>query len=412
MKTIWFVTHSTTIPKYAMRMRTNYLAKYLAEKGYHVEIFSASTVHNTDINLINDKKTLYVERNIDGVTYNSIRTSNYKGNGMRRIINMIQFPFRFLKVSKKKVKKADLIISNPQSIFGILPYYVSRKTGAKFITEVRDLWPESIVAYAGWSKKNIIIKIMYFFEKWIYKHADKIIFTMEGGRDYILDKGWDIDIDVTKIYHVNNGVDLASFNENKSLYTLNDDDLTNVDTFKVIYTGSIRPANNVRKIVEAAKIIKEKGFEKIHFIIYGEGSDRIPLMNYCNEKNISNVTFKGHVDKHLVPSILSRSDLNILHFEQNPLKKYGSSLNKMFEYFASGKPILSDCEFGYDIINRYNAGVSKDITNSDEFAGEILKIYQMDCQQYEEYSRNALRAAKDYDFELLTQKLIDIIENI
>ncbi len=207
----------------------------------------------------------------------------------------------------------------------------------------------------------------------MYKKSDKIVFTMEGGRDYIIDKGWDKVVDLSKVHHINNGVDLDSFNENKARFILNDD-LNNDDTFKVIYAGSIRLANNVKKIVEAAKIIQEKGFHRIQFLIYGEGSDRVPLMNFCKENNISNIKFKGQVEKRLIPNILSKSDVNILHFEQNSLKKYGASLNKMFEYFASGKPTLSDCEFGYDIINRYKAGVSKDITQSEQLAEEILKF--------------------------------------
>ena len=131
-------------------------------------------------------------------------------------------------------------------------------------------------------------------------------------------------------------------------------------------------------------------------------------MNYCKENNISNIKFKGQVEKRLIPNILSKSDVNILHFEQNSLKKYGGSLNKMFEYFASGKPTLSDCEFGYDIINRYKAGVSKDITKSEQLAEEILEFYQMDEQRYGEFCSNSLKAANDYDYK----RLIGEFENI
>ena len=80
----------------------------------------------------------------------------------------------------------------------------------------------------------------------------------------------------------------------------------------------------------------------------------------------------------------------------------------MFEYFASGKPTLSDCEFGYDIINRYKAGVSKDITKSEQLAEEILEFYQMDEQRYGEFCSNALKAANDYDYK----RLIGEFENI
>jgi glycosyltransferase involved in cell wall biosynthesis len=409
MKNIWFISHHTMPPEYAVRMRTNLMAKYLHKKGYNVSIFSASTIHNTNINLIEDKKKLYIEKEYDGVTYNIIRTSSYSGNGLSRAINMLQFPLRFYRVALKKKEKPDIIITDSTTVFAILPYFISKKYGAKFIEEVRDLWPESIVAYKGMSRKNPLIWIMYKFEKWIYKKADKIIFTMEGGKDYIIDKGWDSDIDMSKIYHINNGVDLEQFNYNKENYVTKDEDLDDQDIFKVIYAGSIRQANNVRKIVDAAEIIRKKGNKDIKFLVYGDGPDRQTLEKHCIENNIDNVIFKGHLEKNRIPYILSKCDLNIMHFSQSVLKKYGVSLNKMFEYFASGKPTVSDCEFGYDLIRKYNCGIVFDNASSEQLAQSIIKFYIMPKEEYNIYCNNALKAAQDFDFKVLTDKLEKVI---
>lgn len=398
---IWIINHYAMPPEYEMRLRTIMMAKYLQEFGHNVKIFCASTIHNTDTNLIDKNGPLFIEKNYNGLEYVHIKTSEYAGNGFTRVKNMIEFPLKLIKVSKKMNENPDVIVCDLGALLAPLPYFISKKKKARFIFEVRDLWPESIIEYKKLSRKNILVKMMYVIEKWMYKKSEKIVFTMEGGRDYIIEKGWDKVIDLSKVHHINNGVDLDSFNENKARFILNDDDLNNDDTFKVIYVGSIRLANNVKKIVEAAKIIQDRGFNSIQFLIYGEGSDRVPLMNFCKENNISNVKFKGQVEKRLIPYILSKSDLNILHFEQNSLKKYGGSLNKMFEYFASGKPTLSDCEFGYDIINRYKAGVSKDITQSEQLSEEILKFYEMDEKQYGEFCSNALKAANDYDYKSL-----------
>jgi len=102
--------------------------------------------------------------------------------------------------------------------------------------------------------------------------------------------------------------------------------------------------------------------------------------------------------------------VNIFHFKQNSLKKYGASLNKMFEYFASGKPTISDCEFGYDIIKRYNCGVVVDNADSNKLAELILDFYNMPKEEYETYCKNALRAAQDFDFKVLTDKLEEVIQ--
>lgn len=409
MKNIWIINHYSMPPQYETRVRNNIMAKYLIQKGYKVKIFAASTIHNTDINLIEDKKRLYIKKTYDGVDFVHIRTSNYSGNGISRIINMLQFPLRLLKVSKKIGEKPDVIICDLEAIFAWSPYLVAKRFKSKFILEVRDLWPESIVVYKNMSNNNPIIRILYKVEKWIYKRSDKLVFSMEGGKDYIVNKGWNKDIDMSKIHYINNGVDLKQFNYNKENYITKDVDLDNEDTFKVVYAGSIRQANNVRKIVDVAETIKKKGNINIKFLIYGDGSDKEVLEKYCMESNIDNIVFKGHLEKNKIPYILSKCDLNIMHFSQSSLKRYGSSMNKMFDYLASGKPSLSDCEFGYDTFNRYKGGVSVDNASSEVLAENIIKFYNMPREEYNTYCHNALNAAEDFDFKVLTDKLEKVI---
>lgn len=105
MKNIWFISPLTMPPDRAVRIRTNILAKGLAKKGYAVEVFTGSKIHNTNINLIEDNRTLYIEREYEGVLYNHIRTSDYYSNGILRLYNMLQFQFRLIKVAALKKAK-------------------------------------------------------------------------------------------------------------------------------------------------------------------------------------------------------------------------------------------------------------------------------------------------------------------
>ena len=130
------------------------------------------------------------------------------------------------------------------------------------ICEVRDLWPESLVAYGFIKRNSLLAKILYQGEKWIYKRANKLIFTMEGGKDYIIEQGWAEEsggpINLDKVYHINNGVDLEAFNYNKDNYVVEDMDLDNEQTFKVVYVGSIRRVNNVKRIIDGKKRLRRE----------------------------------------------------------------------------------------------------------------------------------------------------------
>lgn len=163
-------------------------------------------------------------------------------------------------------------------------------------------------------------------------------------------------------------------------------------------------------IIQAAQSIQSRKYKEIVFLIYGDGDDKEKLEQYCIENKIDNVRFKGRVEKKYVPYILSNASVNILHFNDNKLKKYGASLNKMFEYFASEKPSISDSEFGYDLIKRYNCGVVLDKASPEKIGEEIIRFYAMSEDQYGQYSRGAFKAANFYDFQNLTQLLVEVLE--
>ncbi|PKM75544.1 MAG: glycosyltransferase WbuB [Firmicutes bacterium HGW-Firmicutes-17] len=415
-KTVWIWNHYAT-SMYKDRAGRHYsFAENLLKRGYNPIIFCASTNHfsNENIEIMNKK---YLVDTIDEITFVIVKTPDYVGNAKKRLYNMLTFYKNLFPVAKEYAQingKPDLILaSSVHPLTLIAGIQMAKKFKVSCICEVRDLWPESIVAYGGLKRTSFIAKVLYRGEKWIYERADKLIFTMEGGSDYIVEHGWNKQkggsIDLQKVHHINNGVDLDAFKENEKVHKFEDLDLDNEKTFKVIYTGSIRLVNNVKTIVSAAQVVKDESSNAIIFLIYGDGSDRKNLEDFCKENNINNVVFKGYVNKNRIPYILSKSNLNIIHFEDNQIKKYGASLNKMFEYFASGKPTVSDCQFGYDLIKRYNCGMVVDHADPEQLAKTIIEFSNMPKKQYEKYCENAVAAAKDYDYQRLTEKLIELI---
>lgn len=417
IKNVWFFHHYATPPDRPGLTRSFDFAKKLNKRGYECTIFSSSFLHYANENIITDN-SLYKIEIYEGVRFVFINTSSYKSNGIKRIKNFGDYYFNIFKVTSKLINEIgnpDTIIASSAHPLALLAgQKISKKYKVPCICEVRDLWPETFVAYKLLSRKNLIMIILYRGEKWLYERADKMIFTMEGGSDYIKEQGWDKEsggtIDIRKVFHLNNGVDIEKFNDNLEKYTLEDQDLNNKSTFKVIYTGSIRMVNNVKSIIESAEYLQKKYSQEIMFLIYGQGEDKAYLEEYCEKHNILNVKFKGYVEKKYVPYILSQANLNVLHFTKNSVSKYGASLNKMFEYFASGKPTISDCEFGYDLIKRFECGITIDGASSKELANGIESFYEMPKNLYEEYCENSLTAAQNYNFSKLTDQLIEIIE--
>jgi glycosyltransferase involved in cell wall biosynthesis len=409
---IWLINQYNMPPEYGHLNRHFNFGKYLKRLGHEPTVFVGSFLHNTKLQIIEDDSLIRKYKNVD-YPYYFIKTSDYSLSKFKRVYAMYEFYKNLLKAVKSFDKPDVILGSSAHPLAAVVAIKLAKKFGCQSIVEVRDLWPVSFVAYGIVGRKNPLLQLLYAGEKWIYKNADKLVFTMEGGKDYIIEQGWNADqggpIDINKVHHINNGVDLEVFNSNKESYLFEDEDMDDLTTFKVIYAGSIRLVNNVKSIVDAAVEIRKLGVENIKFLIFGDGSDRAPLEQYCYDNRTDNVVFKGFVDKKYIPYILSKSDLNIIHFEQNKIKKYGASLNKMFEYFASGKPTLSDCKFGYDLIEKYKCGVVIDGADAKRMAKEIIRIKELNVAQYNLLCANALSAAEDYDFINLSNNLVEIL---
>lgn len=408
---IWLINHYAVPPKYYPLARQTNFAKNLMAMGHTVTIFAASSVHNSDVNLITDGRK-WREETVDGVHYVYIKCCDYQGNGLKRIYNICEFAWKLPGVCKQFPKPDAIVATSMPPTSCAMGVRMGRKWGCKTVAEIADLWPESIVAFGIAGPRNPAVIALRWLEKWIYKKADAVVFTMEGAYDYIVEQGWEKEIPCSKVHYINNGVDLEQFDYNKEHFRVEDPDLDDPSTFKAIYTGSVRPANNPDLLIDCAKYLLP--YPDIRLLIYGGGENLDELREVCKENGLKNCIFKGPVPKQNIPYILSKGDLNLLNYDLKSVGvfKYGSSQNKLFDYMASGQPILSNVSIAYSLIQKYHCGQDDTLPDAETYSKAVLAFYHMDEEQRRLMGANARRAAEDYDFKRLTDKLIAVIENI
>lgn len=417
-RNIWIFHHYATPPTINGFTRPYNFGINLINKGYCVTIFAASYLHLANVNLINDHR-LYIINNDSEIPFVFIYTPSYGDGYLKRIINMAMYYKRLFTVAKKYVKnyqKPDLIIaSSPHPLVMVAGIKIAEKFKIPCICEVRDLWPEVFFMDGILKKESIIGRLLIKGEHWIYKKADAIIFLKEGDYNYITDNKWDIaqggDIDLSKCHYINNGVDIENFYKQMNNSILDDPDLNNDKMFNVVYTGAIRPVNNVGNILDAASLLKN--YKNIQFLIYGDGNQLENLRQRAINEQLTNVKIKGYVDKKYIPYILSKSSINILNYSQSKYNwSRGNSSNKLFEYMASGKPIISTVKMGYCPLEKYKCGLSLKRDTPEELAKAILKVYKMPKEIYKELGQNGKLGARDFDYKILTQKLISVMESL
>ncbi len=401
---IWIIDHYAVPPKYYPLARQSIFARKLGERGHSVTIFCASTAHNSDVNLC-DGTQLYREEIVDDVKYVFISCHGYKGNGVKRIINMLEFARKLPGVAEK-YDRPDAVLACSMTLQACEQgIKLAKRYGAKAIAQITDLWPETLVAYGIAGKNNPAVIYLRSREKWIYTHADSIIFSMEGAYDYIKEKHWERIVPESKVFFINNGVDLEAFDYNKTHYTIDDEDLNNSDIIKLVYVGSIRKVNNLGSLLDVAKCVK---YERIRFLIWGDGDERKALEERIHNERIKNVILKGIVDKKYIPYITSHADINILHSGNSDILRFGMSMNKLFDYFAAGRPIFCDFKCKYNPAVLTQAGVESSDSDPTINANALIRMTE---EELDIYANNARRAAEDrYNFNILTDKLESILE--
>lgn len=407
-KIVWIVNqYSTPVEKHTRQI---VLSQRLEEHGYKVFIFCGSTVHNRNTNNLISKTKEYDYRDFDGAHFYIIKTNNYSGNIMRVLISL-QFQRNIWKL-RKQFPKPDVIVSDFSGLFGNVFLKWKNKYGTKVIYDILDLWPENFIDVGFLKMSSIPAKLLYSMEHKSYREADGIIFSFEGGKDYIIEKGWDMesggDVDINKVGYLNNGVDLETFNIERINLVLDDPDLE-TDMFKVVYLGAIRRANNTELIVNTAKVLQERNIDNVLLLIYGDGNRKQLLEDRAKKLGLKNIKFKGRLPVEFAPNLLSRCNLNLFNFMNVPICRFGLSPNKLFMYFASGKPILSTVRPNYELVESRGCGIVSE-NNSEAIADSIIRFSKMSKDEYDGYCKNCLSVAEEFDYKNLVNELIKKIE--
>ena len=401
MINIWLINQYSYPPGKSNWRRHFDLFKNFSKENYNIDVICGSFVHDRKEEILNQGEK-YRLINSEGIKYHVLSGILYKSK-LVRMLSMIQFFFKALFFSKKLKDKPDIIYaSSPHPFNGLAGMYLARKYKCPFILEIRDLWPETWVAMGATTKKSILYKVFAYIEKVLYKNADKII-TLTANKDYYILVG----VDEKKVEIVSNGVDLEKYDsliEEKSPVEF----LKN--KFNILYTGAHGTANCLDNILEVAKLIKN---DDIVFNFIGEGEKKEELIKKSEEYNLKNVRFYPPINKNLIPNTLKNGDVMIVVAKNTPLYKYGISFNKIFEYFASSRPIIFSGNVANDMVKEANAGISVEAEDIEKIKEAVLSLYSMSKEQREVLGKNGRKYVEEnYDTRVLSKKIEKIILNL
>ncbi len=305
-----------------------------------------------------------------------------------------------------KQKDIDLVFatSTPLTIGmpALLLKWFKRK---KFVFEVRDLWPDFPVQMGAVPFKWLE-KILYAFEKLIYKNAIHII-ALSPGMQAGIERQKVSKSKITLIPNMSKPKEFFPHKKNEAVAKAFKINLTG---FNIIHFGSMGLANGLGYIVQAAKYAQDNQLNEFHFIFLGSGYTEKELKEYCRTYNLNNVQFLGEHPMKIVREIVNLCDVSITSFLNLPVLRTNSP-NKLFDSLSAGKPVIvNSAGWTKTMVEDNHCGIYVDPEDPSELIHK-LDLLKNNPEELALMGRNARRLAeKKYDREILAQKLVDAIQ--
>ncbi len=413
---IWIVYQFASTPEMPGSQRSYQYAKAFADMGNDVTLWTSSFSHWGKVETIQGNDP-YIVKNEGKLKIISLRTKPaYYRNNYKRILNLLNFAYVFSRVSRTVLPLPDVIIASyPSPFAAFAAYRRAIKCNSKFVLEIRDLWPQVWVERKAFSKHNPFVTILYALEKYLHKRTNILVTALPYVSDYLVEKG----LKKQETFWVPNPVILKNFDLKDNETALRNECSSICDMMKtnrqkgmmnVAYVGGLGPANRVDRILEAARILKDKGVTNIFFTIVGEGHSKKDFIEFVSKNKLDSVRIWPAVPGKTVPMILRYADVGVLCLHNNPIYRYGVNLHKIYDYMAVGLPIVFAARVRNNLVESAKAGITVSPGNADEISAALQEFSSMTAEERSIIGNRGHRfIAENYDIDKLSRNYLEII---
>ena len=158
-----------------------------------------------------------------------------------------------------------------------------------FIFEVRDQWPE-IPIKLGIIRNRLLIKILLWLEKTIYKSCSSIVALSPGQADGIKE----VLADEKPITVIPNSCDIDVFSSDIDGSAIRQK-MGWGDKLILLHTGAMGKVNGLQFIIEAAAKLRDNS--DIIFVLIGDGNQKSSLENKVEKLGLANVEIISSIPK-------------------------------------------------------------------------------------------------------------------
>ena len=383
-KRIWIINQFANTPDVPGHTRQYEYGQHLAKLGYEVTVFAS------DYNLTERRyrrlrfPMVWSSECLELLRWRWLFASPYQHNNWRRHLNLLTFNVSLL-VQMLILPRPDLVIgSSPQLPATWLAMRAAKLRGARFIFEVRDLWPQVLIDLGGCAPNSKMVRFLRKLESSLYCNSDCVIVLAKGSIEYVRQRG------TRSICHLPNGPDLNSITADLCQEQAKDKFSVDRSRFCLMYTGAHGEANALDGLINAARLLEREYPNRFQILLVGDGPEKQKLQSLAHD--VACVEFRAPVPKRDIPDLLAAADGLILTLRDIPLFKYSVSPNKLYDYYAAMRPVIVSVGGAVnDEVETLSLGFTAEPESPRQLADAIIKLSLLPSNEREAMGARALQ---------------------
>lgn len=360
--------------------RVSELSQHWVKAGHEVTVLTGFPNHPDGVLRAEYRgrfRRLICRENVEGV--NVVRSwllpfPNRKP--YERMLNYSSF-FASAAVTGSFLEKPEVVVaSSPQLLVGLSGWWVARLNQVPFVLEVRDLWPESLVAVGVGAPDSALHRVLGRIAGFLYREADQIVVVTPAFREYLVRK-WHVPAE--KISVVPNGVETKAFCPQTPDPVLRQE-LGTEGKFVVSFIGTLGLAHGLDTLVTVAERLRESHSD-IVFLLVGEGADRERILKLASARALSNVRFVPQQLRERVPAYIAASDVCLVLLRKSTVFETVIP-TKMLEFMSCAKPVILGVDGqAREMIERSKAGIHIEPENPAALCDAILRLREQEAMR-------------------------------
>ena len=387
--------------------RVSELARAWVRAGHQVTVLTAMPNHPAGVVPPEYRGRVLVREQVDGIDV--VRTWIYaapnKGR-VRRSLAYASYALSAVLLGQARIGAADVVVAtSPQLLCAAAGWTVAAARRTPFVFEVRDLWPESVVAVGALPADHPVIRGLTVVEEGLYGAAKAIVVVTDAFRTRLVERGQA----AGKIHVIKNGVDLGRFVPGPRTTKLRAQ-LGWDDKFVVGYIGTHGMAHGLDAVLDVAKRLASRS--EVRFLFVGEGAERLRLEARVRDEQMSSVRFLGSLPRERMTEVYATLDLALVPLRKSELFKMVIP-SKIFEISAMARPIVISVDGeAREIIEASGGGVFAPPENVEAMAAAITRF--VDDRSLGERMGEAGReyVKREFDREALARRYLDVLSQV